>query len=115
FDQQDVERSRRSPRRGLWKLDDVEPLTDREEVVLEVQKGQLAPVARRELDDPDARPARRRAATGRRHQSPSVVNVGPSSARLNTGPSRQTKKRPSWQWPHSPTPQVMFRSSVTQV
>ena len=30
-----------------------------------------------------------------------------------TGPSRQTKYLPIWQWPHSPIPHSMWRSSVT--
>ena len=44
---------------------------------------------------------------------PPRVNVSPSSATEKTGPSRQTKYGPSWQWPHRPTPHAMCRSSVT--
>src|SRR6266542_866613 len=32
-----------------------------------------------------------------------------------TGPSRQMSSGPSWQWPHSPTPHCMFRSSDTRM
>ena len=55
LDEQDVERAGRAARGRLGKLDDVEPLGDREELVLEVEDGQLAAVARGELDDADAR------------------------------------------------------------
>ena len=58
LDEEDVERSGRAARGRLREFDDVEPLGDREQVVLEVEDGQLAAVARGELDDTDARPAR---------------------------------------------------------
>ena len=65
-------------RRGLGELDDLEPIDDVEQLVLEVEDGQLAAVAGGELDDADARSARRppRLADGRRpgrdiHQRPS--------------------------------------------
>ncbi len=93
LDEEDVERTRRSPRGRLGELDDVDPIGDRQEVVLEVEQRQLASVAGGELDDADARsPPRCRAGDGRHeHQRPSTVNVSPSSATENTGPSRQTK------------------------
>ena len=122
LDEEDVERAGRAARGRLGELDDVEPLGDREQLVLEVEEGQLAAVARGELDDADPRPAWRLGARRRRAcrtASPSAGPPGrtrsPSSATEKTGPSRQTKNGPSWQWPHSPTPQAMFRSSVSQV
>ena len=109
LDEQHVERAGRAARRRLGELDDVEALGDREQLVLEVEEGQLAAVARGELDDADPRPVGRRARGSRRggpdgrvHHSPSRPKAVPSSATENTGPSRQTKNGPSWQWPHVP-------------
>src|SRR5687768_12801123 len=115
LDQEHVEWALRPARRGLGELDDVELLGDREQLVLEIEDGQLAAVARSELDDADARPMSALAACSGGHYRPSTLKAGPSSVSENTGPSLHTKKRPSWQWPHRPTPQSICRSSVTQM
>ena len=115
LDEEDVERSGRAARGCLREFDDVEPLGDGEQVILEIEDGQLAAVARGELDDADPRSARRAPASWRATSEPLRRERGPSSARLNTGPSWHTKNRPSWQWPHRPTPHDMLRSSVTHV
>ena len=81
LDEQDVERAGGATRGRLGELDDVEPLGDGEQLVLEVEERQLAAVARGELDDADARPVRRAARVdgGRRPVAitgPPVPNAG---------------------------------------
>src|SRR6185369_14017362 len=124
LDEEHVERPGRPPRCRLGELDEVDPLSDREQLVLEVEQGQLAAVARGELHDPDPgstggrRPRTSTTGCDRRagvHQSPSRPNAKPRSSTENTGPSRHTKNGPSWQCPQVPTPHAMFRSSVSHV
>ena len=128
LDEEDVEWARRAARGRLGELHDVEPLGDLEQVVLDVEDRQLAAVAGGELDDADprspwrgggrARSSGRRAAAARRATSitgPPAEGRRPSSATLKTGPSRQTKRVPNWQCPHSPTPHSMCRSRVSHV
>src|SRR5690606_11785364 len=105
-------RALRAVRGRLGKLDEVEASEDRQQLVLEVEEGELAAVARRELDDADARA---RLFGMRGHHSPSRPNRSPSSATLKTGPSRQMKYGPIWQWPHRPMPHCMWRSSETKI
>src|SRR5690349_18095554 len=109
LDEEDVVGAVRAGRPRLGELDDVEAAEDREQLVLEVQEGQLASVAGRELHHPDARPG------GGVHHRPSRPKRSPSSETAKTGPSRQMKKGPIWQWPHRPMPHSMWRSSETNV
>ena len=70
LDEEDVERSGRAARGRLGELDDVEPLGDREQVVLEVEDVSWQPSHEANLTTPTRgrRGAARRA--GRRHQGP---------------------------------------------
>src|SRR6185369_9036321 len=121
LDEQDVERSGGAFRGGFRELCELEPIRERQQVVLEVEDRQLAAVARGELDDADPRALRLVGAAGARgdgllregHHNPSRRRSGPSSAIEKTGPSRHTNRLPSWQWPHSPTPHSMRRSRVS--
>jgi hypothetical protein len=96
LDEEEVEWSGRALRASLGELHDVEPLGDGDELVLEVEEGELAAVARGELDDPDPQAGRRGARSGPKgrqhgHQMPSRPNTSVSCASENTGPSLQTK------------------------
>ncbi len=112
LDEEHVVRPGGPDRAGLGELDDLEPAGERQQLVLEVEERELAPVAGRHLDDADAET---RPGGDGGHQMPSLPKTPPSWASEKTGPSLQTKRPPVWQWPHSPMPHSMCRSSVTKI
>ena len=99
--------------RCLRELDEVEPPEDVEEVVLEVEQRQLAPVAGRHLHDPRAvvaargRLERRRLITGLPVRTPARAR----RARRPVRPGRRTPSR-AGSGRTGPTPHSMCRSSV---
>ena len=70
LDEDDVVRPGGAMVRRLGELDKIEPPEDVEQVVLEVEQRQLAPVAGRHLHDPEARPGRERGTNGAASSQP---------------------------------------------
>src|SRR3989344_322603 len=104
LDEGNIRRHLGLDRSGFGEMYDVHQLRERQQVFAQIQKRQLAAVARREFVNRNSR--------FHAHQNPLTPKSALTSGYENTGPSLHTNLPPYWQWPQSPTAQCMLRSML---